>query len=533
MAAELDKSLDRKIIDFNFQALGFIAAILFKPLATATDPLFRSNLGERYFTVTSFFLGQILWWIAAILGKLSGYLVPDLLFGVGAHRLADWVAKHNYPASIGFVLWIYFCIRGGMVLGAALRRQRDGIPWHSMSRGTLLFGNIQTEYFFFISVGMLLLFFAPMLGLFFVVSRLLSYYLAAKEQHALYARYLDAMDAKLQAEFLEKSLRDGEPPQTTDGIYTPLPKRFQGQHRSNVAKTIVSGMPARVAPIPYKKSQTANVPNNDECPSESAQDVQVPSKPRGSKKSSKAAFPSSRILILLAGVIVVGGIVGLVAKRDAPTKSRPAATPEASKPVSLSAPKPTQPLPAEVLMAGIQKPTIDPEPVRPIAPTAQAVPTSAQVKAAEPDPKPTVPQVDPQAEIRRDIEAKTQQIQSLIKEQTQQLEKFKQTAEQGLADTSKKVASLSRSKRKEITKRLDAVHRGFLALSENCASLLAQTQKSLASASPSELPGFLEFSKEASRKLTEEQEKCLADIKAIDAEAEKLSKKPSGFITIK
>ena len=89
-----EKTADQKIIDLNFKALTFIAGLFYKPLATASDPFLRNDLGERYFTSTSAWFGGALW-LAAAVASLKISVVPVILLFFNAPRLASWAIGAN------------------------------------------------------------------------------------------------------------------------------------------------------------------------------------------------------------------------------------------------------------------------------------------------------------------------------------------------------------------------------------------------------------------------------------------------------
>jgi DMSO/TMAO reductase YedYZ heme-binding membrane subunit len=57
---KLNDTLDKKMLDFNLKILGLAASLLFRPLALASEPFFRKNMGERYFTGTTAAIAAVL-----------------------------------------------------------------------------------------------------------------------------------------------------------------------------------------------------------------------------------------------------------------------------------------------------------------------------------------------------------------------------------------------------------------------------------------------------------------------------------------
>ena len=231
--------LDKKITDFNLKLFDLIFGVLYKPLGTATEPFFRKNLGARYFTMTSAIFGVMLWMFAASLGKIFSSSAPESFSGVGA------LAKFGAPDFLGGIVAGVFFVLATVNIAASWVQQNEGINWHSLSRGQCLWG-IESPWLdagISIVAGALLLKFTPITGLLFVASRIISWSMVHKERRSIYARYLDVMDAKIEAEHLEVALRDGAPPKLTEGLYGPLPKRIKGQHRATVARIVAGGHP--------------------------------------------------------------------------------------------------------------------------------------------------------------------------------------------------------------------------------------------------------------------------------------------------
>jgi len=163
--------------------------------------------------------------------------------------LARWLATHDVSGWVGAAVVILFCFLAWLNINAVSGRQTSGQTWHSMSRGESLYGseNSTRDRAITVVTSLILFSVAPFVGLLFGLSRFFSRYLIVQEQKSVYARYLDAMDAKLEAEHLERALRDGVPPRTTEGLYNPLPKRFTGEHRANVARVVAGGFATTAA----------------------------------------------------------------------------------------------------------------------------------------------------------------------------------------------------------------------------------------------------------------------------------------------
>jgi len=279
---KLTDELDKKMLDFNLKMTGFLATLLVKPLALATDVFFRKDFGERYLTPNSAVVSILLWVAASVYASHeTGRDNPILqgLWALGLHEIAQWISEHDYAKTIG---WIMVIASGFMVvrnLTQTRARTTTGHMWYSLSRGASIFGNENKTRDLMIaamSVGILCLF-APTLALLFAVSRIVSYQVESSQQNAFYSRYLDAMDAKIQAEYLQRALDKGEPPDNTEGLYCPLPKSFKGEHRQRVARVVAGG--------PFNPGATQERPHS----------LQSFPPPRGGEPAPAAAFPSQEV----------------------------------------------------------------------------------------------------------------------------------------------------------------------------------------------------------------------------------------------
>lgn len=166
----------------------------------------------------------LLWGIPWFLAYLSSGQKWNFLRNHGWPELATWLADKTHPISIGTLLAIAFWWYGSKNLEQARKRQAEGIPWYSMSRGESVFGTESVMLNGLISflIGSILFALAPPFGLFFLVSRLAGYFLFVQEQQSHYARYLDDMDAKILSGHLESALNGEETPRETQGLHCPL-----------------------------------------------------------------------------------------------------------------------------------------------------------------------------------------------------------------------------------------------------------------------------------------------------------------------
>jgi hypothetical protein len=238
----LSDTLDGKLLDMNLKVLGLLASILIRPLAACTEVMFRRNLGERYFNVTTTILSVFIWSAAELFSYFGRGIQLDFFQKIGCGRLGAWLAVHSNPKIITVLIGLAFWWSASTNLDQSRKRQAKGIPWYSMSRGESVFGNESPFWNDFIPlvIGIVLFAYSPVSGLFFIASRAAGYFLFLKEQQSHYARYLDDMDAKILSSQLQAALKGEKDPGETQGLFCPLPARIKGEQRDEVVRVSAS-----------------------------------------------------------------------------------------------------------------------------------------------------------------------------------------------------------------------------------------------------------------------------------------------------
>jgi hypothetical protein len=286
--------------------VGLIATLLVKPLALATDVFFRKDFGERYLAQNSAALALILWGLAPKLALLWGQgLNPllQLIYDAGLHKIAYWFFRHDCTNAFGFLIGCAYGFMAVRNITQTRRRSASGQIWYSMSRGGSIFGIENKARDLLIAFGAVAILglLAPSLALLFFISRLVSYQVEASQQAAFYNRYLDAMDAKVQAKYLRRALDKGEPPDDTDGLYCPLSKAFKGEYRQRVARVVAGGpfdasVADAVAEKPQTRPQFATAQSSRPEPASSVPSQQADLKAAFQDAKATAAETLSRIL---------------------------------------------------------------------------------------------------------------------------------------------------------------------------------------------------------------------------------------------
>jgi len=236
------QDIDKTSFGLMKKAAGMLVSQLLRPLTTATEPFFRTKMGARYFNGFHYLGGIALWVFATWYDHHSDSFSAIVAGFFGFHRTATWFnASHCY--LLGIALTVLFTLLGGVSVLDNWERKKTGVIWHSMSRGKSLWGteNKDRDWFWTTVVVFLLFLFTPFCGLLFLVSRILSEMFSELERKRAYRRYLDVMDAQIEANFLEDAMVYGTLPEENCGLYGPLPEKYEGKHRENIAKAVTGG----------------------------------------------------------------------------------------------------------------------------------------------------------------------------------------------------------------------------------------------------------------------------------------------------
>jgi len=216
-------------------------------LATASDPFFRKDMGERYFSLENQFSGIVVW----IIGTLASCGMHAI--GGGSQNKTA-VLLTTACLGTGFALVALHWIWGRESLSKMRQFREQGEAYHSMSRGTLRWGN--SSIVILMVATLVLLICNLFSAIFLVISYAMSAKLAAEQDAAIYGRYLDALDAQIEKEFLEKAILGKCPAEVTQ-LNKPLPADMNADLRENIAAAAVgkpvkifAGKPRTGAPTP-------------------------------------------------------------------------------------------------------------------------------------------------------------------------------------------------------------------------------------------------------------------------------------------
>lgn len=551
-----------------------------KQLATASEPIFRKDMGERYLSSANLYGGCLIWALTT-LAALSSPSLRSPAFIVS--KMMEW---DNWAQMVQS--WPFACIT--LAIGGALtffnftfgiesvmlmRRYRDaGTAYHSMSRGTPRWGEVQVFVMIFITLALFL--FDMPAGILFFVSICMSGKLAMEQQEAIYNRYLDALDTKIEQEYLEDAILGQCPTQITQ-LTHPLPPDLNSDLRTNIAAAAVgkpikmmaqapkgktpttavssttptpptptpvprqsSGQPGRLMPTVNFQSLQAQTPTTStddvvqQQTSKQRAKASLAPQPTASTASepigSKSAKPIPWMgILLLAVAAVLGCFIGVLHnKRGESVKvvamAQPA-TPLANA-VAESAVKPT-PEPSQppvVLTATVQEP---PAQVPAVATTTNPVeattPPIVQAPPPEAKPEPTMAEIQQQQQ-QHDADKITEQLKSILQDQAAQLEKFKAYCAPKMNSDSRQIPDLKWLVRSSFKKQNDTLQDKIghsAATYKQIISTWQQRFSSIPSSDLSALQTCLEEFTPVASTMTSQRAELISELDAI---SEKISK---------
>jgi hypothetical protein len=450
---------------------------------------------------------------------------------------------------------IYFYV-SAVRLGTILERRKNGEIWHSLSWGESVFGseNFRRDLIIAALIGILLTLLNVPIGLFFFASQFASYSLRRKHDAMLYRRYLDQMDAKIEHESLKPALEKGRPPKETSGLYCPLPKAFQGDHRARVARVIAGGPCVADAP------RSPLGPRQHERSGAATVRILADAEPKDSadEGSSSCAVPVAsassamhgilgahpKVFACLAIALVAYAIWAPKTKEEfnqrflAPAAQAPqkGLLPTAQKAVVPSKmpenPAPSVPRRTAVpALQDIPAPKAEPRLLFSSQATPdQAAPVSAGLAGrVTPQPLATAAQVTKPAEShdaqKSEREIATDQVRLLLADQAAQIEAFRKASDIFTTENLKLIEKATRSKRAFFTSKNDQ--------SRQLVEKTCSTHKAILKSIEDMLPGDPIQARNESRSLSAQMEANRADTRrtlaTLRTEIEEAKKKPFLF----
>ena len=213
-------------------------------LSTASEPLLRKEMGERYMSSEAASGGIMIWVCSTLLAifwpdvRSAGALIDAT---TSFHRLGH-LMNNVWPTILVGGALVYFNFRFCMENNKLMAVYRDkGEAYHTQSRGVPRWDNFPMMPLLIIAA--LFLFDLPA-GILFVISMGMSAKIAGEQQAAIYARYLDALDTKIEQEYLENAILGKCPTEITQ-LHKPLPGSLNADLRKNIAAAAV-GKPVSI-----------------------------------------------------------------------------------------------------------------------------------------------------------------------------------------------------------------------------------------------------------------------------------------------
>lgn len=203
-------------------------------MATASEPFFRKEMGERYFSSTNLFVGTSVWAGGTLLAMSFSFIRSPFTYisAVGFENFSRFLGSGFVTFLVGAVMVGLSLYWGTENLRKMLAYREDCIAYHTRSRGTPRWGGDNGKVFLLMS-GVLFIFNFPVFVL-FMFSHGLATKLAAERDAAIYSRYFDILDQQIEKEYLEKAIL-GQCPTEITQLSSPLPQNLKEQYRKNVA----------------------------------------------------------------------------------------------------------------------------------------------------------------------------------------------------------------------------------------------------------------------------------------------------------
>lgn len=492
MMAKPEAMLNNAVSNFTKKAAATVWGKFKRQLSTASEPFLRKNMGERYLSRDALIGGAAIWFWATVaalafsdirsVGAFISY-IPAL------HRLGHWMNNFVPTILVGGALSLFHFRFASENTRLMAKYRAESKPYHTQSRGVPRWeGNL---VFMPLGIVAVLILFDLPAAILFVFSCIMSAKIASEQQEAIYARYLDALDARIEKEYLEDAILGKCPTEITQ-LHKPLPESLTADLRQNIAAAAVGKQVEILAQGPRIGGQAdtpnvaANIPDR---PQEAA--PQAPRNPRagapiraatqGFTPPSPKAQPSEAVESAPVEAAKPTQSVAAVAQ---PANQPPAATQTAvadskykmlffSLIIVLAVggatasvihfwPAKTKALPAYVVTRSVTSPRVPaqaiPNPPPPAAPVVQ--PLQAQpVTAAPATDTVTVAQTDSQAQKLEERQQALEQITSELTNRIAQLAIYTADCEAKLDAYDGKLASSAPANRAVLKHRNDSARR--------------------------------------------------------------------------
>ena len=230
LAEKIRKPAQDKLNKFNKYAAGRAYGWFKIALRTASEPFFRKNMGDRYYSAESFSNGFMLWGF--------GTIIQCFILSLRFHD-SPWLSYLAVISGVGMCVANFYL--GGQSVRFMVQIRNSGEIYHSMSRGKPWLQ--RDNYTIGVCIVIVLAFTNQVVCALFIAALAMNSKLRAEQQAAIYSRYLDSLDQKAEEEYLEDALLDKCPVELTY-LSEPLPTKYNSSVRENIAAAVV-GKPVK------------------------------------------------------------------------------------------------------------------------------------------------------------------------------------------------------------------------------------------------------------------------------------------------
>ena len=169
-----------------------------------------------------------------------------------------------------------------------LKFREEGVHYHTQSRGVDRWKDKTVP----LAILMLLALFNLPAAVLFVASRSMSAKIASEQQAAIYSRYLDALDARIEQEYLEKAILGKCPTEITQ-LHRPLAANMNEDLRKNIAAAAVGKQVTLIQKTSKRTGEGASDGRDSKPPSGPAPDNSIPpDAPDDTRPGSEAESPT-------------------------------------------------------------------------------------------------------------------------------------------------------------------------------------------------------------------------------------------------
>jgi len=253
--------LQKRVDDLNKKAAGHAMTWLKRSICTAADPLFKTGMGDRYFTPTAADGAATIWVLATLASCVVatdwGTPAAWLFRHLHLFNLAHHLSQPYLPGFAGLVFLYYYlslCKKNADILKSF--RAAD-VPYHSMSRGVIRLTKENSPGL--IAILAMLLFFDLGVIIAIGVALFMGKKLADEQEQLIYSRYLDTMDEKLENQYLKAGLLGQAKPEQTYLARPLSKKKFTPEQRNNIAEAF-TGRTATAVAQPKPRTGAGNNP---------------------------------------------------------------------------------------------------------------------------------------------------------------------------------------------------------------------------------------------------------------------------------